>query len=384
METVKKPRNPRCPNGTVRDKKTGICIQKGKQKSPAGKIVNEPKKSLQVHHVDVDSESIAQRNKRNKLVALINKLTTLSDQQAAEYRVIRQELVDFNKNSKKSVKKVKIVNLTEQTPRTKRRLKMKGLLQKAVRKVTEPTHFKNISGFHEGTPVGSNMLKYYNTRYFKETSKTLHAMLDWLQSKYHRHVRIIKTQCLVINKRKRLNTYNWGHIQSYAEHHEKAVKEKKRFLMMYLTVQNINNTSSSHANVIIHDLKSNDMYRYDPHGWGGKYITMYDDIIKKIIKHDYKMHTGTVKLPTFRRKTYILERGPQYYDRHATYAGRCFIWTIAFMHKVLESPNTHPTTIMKEIGGDEKVAAGFIKKYISYLKNEMSFIDLHDKLVKFK
>ena len=313
----------RCPNGFVKDKKTGECIKKG-GKVPTPVLVPVPV------------------NNKPQKMKVKSQLQPIID------RLIKQK--NLNK-----INKMLTQNINE-----------------------------NAHGF-----IGNKASAYVKDNH------NFWILYKWLSNKY-KHIMNEKVYRVdVYMKNKQVNMYTMktcfienGYMRKmgmcllsglihYAERAEKERQNNKKYYILPIIIYK---PTGAHMNVLVHDLKTNIIHRFEPHGRRSKFTTVsLDNFLKRHINFSYARE-GIAKRqqPKYIGIKNLPYNGPQVLDKWGKGPGRCAIWTLAYMNYRLQYTHLKESQIFEYMGRTEKDATRFIKKYMTYLRKNQEMFHLFD------
>ena len=118
-----------------------------------------------------------------------------------------------------------------------------------------------------------------------------------------------------------------------AKFFKKAKDEGKKYYITPLTLLS-SGKNIGHQNTLVHNVETNTIYRYEPHGWDTNLSSKSMDtyLFKKIKETFFKMN---MSVPTFIPTQNIMPKFGQIFDILPG-PGRCVIWTQAFLHYRLQ------------------------------------------------
>ena len=359
-------KRPKCPNGSLKDKKTGKCVLKAN-------IVKRPK---------CPNGSLKDK-KTGKCVskAIVQKPLSKSKDKKKPH-----------KKSKSVVKPMKLkVNPKLQPMKLKVNPKLQPLFNVLLGKkdLHKVGHMKTIDIRHSAKNLIGKDLCYVSDG---------NALSMWLSRKYrdvvNEDMRNVSLHMLWVPKKeakvdiprmkecvvKYSDDCKIVGLLNYAHYATQAKKDKKR---LYLTLIHLRyNDGVGHANLLVHNLKTNKLHRFEPHG----HITIasginVDKYLKKMInasytRGKYKKEKRPIYLDT---KTMIPLIGPQNLDKNWGGMGRCIMWTLAYMQHRIEYPHLSEEQIHKFLGETPESATKFIQKYQTYIRSQIKVIEVYRK-----
>lgn len=359
-ESASAPKLKRCPNGTRRNKKTGECVPKTKPPSaPKPKTPNAPKPK------------------------------TPNAPKPKTPSAPKPKTPSAPKSKTPSDPKPK-------TPQNVvKRFKIKSALRPIIDKVVKQDNLHIVN--HMGTP---DMI---DNAYIIDSKKNdkckwnynISLRFKWLSDKYKN---MMNGDIHTVTIRMKKDTIDYSAMDlcmdknsdsykgkrcmlngavNYAKLANDVLKEGKRFYVTYISIQK---ARGGHANLLIHDLKKNTIFRFEPHGSDSEYTNVRLDVyLKKRIMESYEK-MGIDDKPEYLNTEKVLPcDGPQYYDLWDKGYGRCAYWCLAFLNYRIKYPNLTVSQIHKYLGNNTRDATHFIKRYMSYLRKQKFVINLQDK-----
>lgn len=193
-------------------------------------------------------------------------------------------------------------------------------------------------------------------------------------------------------------------LLNYGEYCKDAISNGKLYYITPL-ILTYSGSKIGHRNALVHDLKKNQIYRFEPHGWDTTASSSAIDVyLKKKIHESLKKH-GIDKMPEYLPiKTVMPRHGPQWFDFEKG-GGRCVIWTQAFLHHRLQYNHLTLRQIFENMGLTEMKKTNamseneiynlfdkkdkhivrqvlktmsFIRRYTHYLKSQKAVMNLYD------
>ena len=209
----------------------------------------------------------------------------------------------------------------------------------------------------------------------------INSMFKWVAYKFRNDIyKKPRSMTLYIKRNGSVNQknemFNVSDTRKYMEKVKKARKANKRFIITQLHLlfdmddkngkspsnEGWVSTSGYHMNLLVHDIKKKQMYRFEPHGHSS-------DVTNHHLDHFLKKQLKLKKTKYLKNTNFLPFKGPMHY-----YSSSCFgsvMWCLAFMHFRLQYPNMNSKNIFKSLGLRKKSSRDFLTKYSKYIMREM-------------
>ena len=388
-------RLPRCPNGFRRDKKSGECVPNAKKVSvPKG--IAEKYNSYDKGYKALKYENVYSQYYKNKNVNIQNLIRN-------KPQVFKNGLYEFLENVKSDVRKNKEMENMEHKIKSKLKLKekevpkfkIKSKLRPIVNKVVKKKDLSKINKM-KNENINENAYKFIVIDGYVQSNHEFFVIYKWLTNKYKDvmnsrvyNVQVemsgssinqkVMKQCLDSHAQvymRKMGYCQMNGLVNYAKYANEAKKQNKKYYITSLSILKVTR-KSSHKNALIHDLDTNEIYRFEPHGSGSNFTNHnLDRFIKTNILKSYKKY-NIKPLPTYKLNM-MPYNGPQALDTWGKGYGRCAIWTLAFLHYRLQYTHLTENQIFRFMGRTPAEAVHFIKRYMTYLKNHTKVFELYD------
>ena len=277
------------------------------------------------------------------------------------------------RNKIRNVMKNVDANKPSTSPQHHQSLKLQKYLKPIVNNLLNP---KGLSEIHE-IDVNKNNDKVKHFLSKDVNKQNIEMYFKWISYKYRKILyKKPKSIVLYLKRNGHVDTKHAIHdisgIENYSKKVKSAKESNKRFIvtlchLLYniddakgLSPSNNNweETSGYHANIIIHDLQKQEMYRIEPMGYGS-FITNFN-LDKYIYSFMKTKHTKTIKVHEVNPF-----KGPMYYYYPSKISS--VIWCLSFLQYKLQYPNMKNKDIFKTIGLRTQTSKKFHTQYVLYL-----------------
>jgi len=385
----------RCPNGYRRNKKTGECEPK------------KPKFTYENGYKLLNYNSVYRNIYNNPEHHKYKSINYLVKSKPSNYK---NGVVNMIANVEANVFKNKLMNNKETKPKP---FKINPKLKPIINAIVKANNLNKVNKLNikNVTPGGLKFVEDYV--YLKD----LVVMYQWLISKYKKvmnedmyyiEVTLTKQGKIYYPWMKKCLTQNGVCMKKgllhYAKYCKQTIDDNKIYYITPLTLFYSHNNKLAHQNVLIHDLRNNIIYRFEPHGWQtAASSSSLDSYLKNKITESYKRYKLNHLIPKYIPSKDIMPRhGPQFFDI-TQQKGRCVIWTQAFLHYRLQykflteaqifhflglrhvdklktiSKSQLKQAMPAEFTTNINTVTSFIKRYSSHLKSQKYPMRLHNK-----
>lgn len=173
------------------------------------------------------------------------------------------------------------------------------------------------------------------------------------------------------------------YINKDLELYVKKILSNKRIKFIMLKITLLVSSNVSHANILIYDIKNNNVYRFDPYGeFNSNDVDILDNKLEEIfmrVNKGIKYYSPKKYMGDYK---YQLMSGDLYYKNRnlGDPGGYCLAWTIFFVELIIKNNKKDIKDIIKdsfrEILNYNENLLSFIRNYAFYLNKEK------DKIMK--
>ena len=393
-------RLPRCPKGSRRNKNTGLCEQssviKRKSKSPTRNIALVKRKSPTISSSPTRDITLVKRKSKTKQKrcpngSYRNKNTGLCEQKVV---IIKRKSPIHHRLSLSPIKRKTIRHRLSMSPR-KSPVEIKSVIKNNKKNYNEVITPKILNFYKENaTPIfkgdinnhpGSfnfaniafNYLKkrYDNLDVFTNTfddpdPETLFFIVE-SNNEMNVHTTLARN---VLNLK--MGTYEITHDMNY-DYLINQIKNilnssRKRFFAIKISLRTGND---AHANMLIYDREKNTLELFDPNS----YITMSifkPEKVKFLINYIFSKIKDNIRFidsyDIYPLKGLQIEQAEEYLNQSNEIEGYCGAWSFFYLHMRIANPNMPQFKLIKQLKVEIKNKGNFfnmIRNYVKYIFN---------------